>query len=552
MLRELYIKNLALIDELSLTLSAGLSVMTGETGAGKSIILQSLSLLAGGKGSANWVRTGSDKALIEARFELTGNQQQVIDTLTEMGFEVDDELIIKRIVAQTGRSRFYINGSLATAKTARSLAENLISMASQHDHQKLLNPRAHLDYIDIVGDLVSEREKFAAAYDHWNSLRAEVIKLQDQERDKEQRKDFLHFQLREINDLKIQEGEDDNLEQERNRLKSADDLFRLGKGIIRSLTDARDELTTSRKKMMEMAALDPTLSALADTIESLSYQLEDPPEELQGYLAEMPSDPHRLDAILSRLHLLQGLKRKYGPTLTDVIEHGKQIAEELGQLEDIDQRLTALAKEEADIGQQLTEKARKLSQNRQKTALDISQRINQELHSLGFEQGGFHVDFRNSQENKVTRTGYDQPEFVFSANPGEPAKPIAAIASGGELSRLLLALKCILARQDMVDTVIFDEVDAGISGKAAEAVARKIKELARHHQVICITHLPQIAACANDHYQVAKKTSNKRTVSSIRQLADDQKIEALARMLAGNSVTAKTVAYATELINRNQ
>jgi len=550
MLRELYIKNLALIDELTLTFSSGLSVMTGETGAGKSIILQSLSLLAGGKGSASWVRTGSDQALIEARFELTGDQQQIIETLTEMGFDIEDELIIKRIVAKTGRSRFYLNGSLATAKTARSMAEDLFSMASQHDHQKLLNPRSHLDYVDTVGNLLSSRDEFSTIHDHWAAMRTELANLQQLEIDKEQRKDFLKFQLQEITDAKIQEGEDDLLEQERNRLKSADDLFRLGKTIIKSLARARDELTASRKQMMEMAALDPSLSSLADNVETLSYQLEAPPEELQTYLTQMPSDPHRLDSILSRLHLLQGLKRKYGPTLPDVINHGQQIAAELSQFQEIDQKLNTLAQEEEKLLQQLTTKAGKLSQKRGKTAQDISKKINQELLSLSFDQAGFHIDFH--KEEKLTRTGYDRAEFVFSANPGEPAKPIASIASGGELSRLLLALKCILSRQDMVDTVIFDEVDAGISGKAAEAVARKIKELAHHHQVICITHLPQIASCANKHYQVAKEIYNDRTVSTINLLTGNQKIEALARMLDGNSVTAKTVAYATELINRNQ
>lgn len=554
MLCEVHITNLALIESLTLSFARGLSVLTGETGAGKSIILQAIHLLSGGKASPSWIRSGADSATIEALFEIDDHHADLSAILAESGFDTDTTLILKRIISAKGRSRYYVNNSLATAKLVGELAENLLSVASQHDHQQLLVSRNHLDFIDAVGDIWSRRQVFATLFDQWLESKSEYEELHRRERDKEQRKDFLGFQVREINEAAPVEEEDVKLNLDKERLKAADDLLRLGRKSYTLLYEAVDPLSQVRKNLEQIAELDRSASPLAEEIAGLSFQLEDRLAALRDYVEGVPDEPLELESIMARLDILQQLKRKYGPELADVIEHGKRAAKELAELESLDERLETLREELTRQEADLMEAAEDLSRLRRDTARILQETIARELGSLRLEQAAFEIHFADRERvaSSLSRTGLDRPAFMFSANPGEPVKPIAQIASGGELSRLMLALKCLLARKDQVETVIFDEVDAGISGKAAEAVARKIRELASHHQVICITHLPQIASYADDHYQVQKSVANNRTQSSIVQLDAENKIRELARMLDGDSVTPQTLAYARELIQRNQ
>ncbi|MEW6519664.1 MAG: DNA repair protein RecN [Thermodesulfobacteriota bacterium] len=554
MLCELHITNLALIEKLSLVFAGGLSVLTGETGAGKSIILQAIHLLSGGKGSAAWVRSGTDSTTIEALFEVGDDHSQVLEKLREQGFETDGAIVIKRVLSENGRSRFYINGSPATARITGELAENLFSVASQHDHQQLLAGRYHLDFIDAVGGLWQQRLDFSRQYDEWQQKKNEYEELHRREREKEQRKDFLSFQVREITDARIIPQEDDRLVMEKQRLKSADDLNRLGRKSYSLLYDAIDPLAQMRKNLAQMTELDPGVAALSEEVAGLTYQLEEKLTALRDYLDAITDNPQALETVMARLDVLQQLKRKYGPELADVISYGSNAARELEELEALDVRLEKLARERQIMEEALLKAAGQLSGARRKTALELEVTIRNELQSLCLDRALFTIQFAEGEPDLASlgRTGGDRPAFMFSANPGEPVKPIAQIASGGELSRLLLALKCLLARKDQVETVIFDEVDTGISGKAAESVARKIKELASHHQVICITHLAQIASCAHDHYRVSKHVSNERTHTAIVLLDEAQKVTELAGMLDGDSVTPQTLAYVTELINRNQ
>ncbi|MBI5558822.1 MAG: DNA repair protein RecN [Deltaproteobacteria bacterium] len=554
MLCELHISNLALIEKLSLSFANGLSVLTGETGAGKSIILQAIHLLSGGKGSSSWVRSGAESTTIEALFEISGDHGLVIDTMKEQGFDCDGTIVLKRVLSQSGRSRFYINGSPATAKIIEELTEDLFSVASQHDHQQLLSSRYHLDFIDAVGDLWQQRLDFSRQYETWQLKKNEYENLRHKETEKEQRKDFLSFQVREILDAHIIPDEDERLALEKQRLKSADDLTRLGRKSYTLLYDSTDPMAQARKNLRQMAELDATVSPLAEDIAGLTFQLEEKLLLLRDYADSITNDPHALDAVMARLDVLQQLKRKYGPGLSDVISHGSSASRELEELEELDVRLETLEKELGRSEKELLAAALSLSGARQKTAAMLAETIKNELHSLCLDRALFEIRFSEEEPSisSLGRTGADHPLFMFSANPGEPVKPIAQIASGGELSRLLLALKCLLARKDQVETVIFDEVDTGISGKAAESVARKIKELASHHQVICITHLAQIASCARDHYRVSKHVSDDRTHTSIVQLDKAEKVMELAGMLDGDSVTPQTLAYAAELINRNQ
>lgn len=554
MLCEVHITNLALIEKLSLSFGGGLSVLTGETGAGKSIILQAIHLLSGGKAAVSWIRSGADYAIIEALFEIGSDHPRVLEKLQEKGFETDGTIILKRILSNKGRSRFYINGSLATAKVTSDLAENLLSVASQHDHQQLLAPRYHLDFIDAVGGLWQQRSLFSSLYDGWFKKKSTYDTLLKKEMEKEQHKDFLSFQVQEISDAKIIAGEDEKLTIEKDRLKGSDQLIQLGRKSYSLLSQSTNSLPQVRKHMEQMAGVDPSLSALAEEIAEHSFQLEEKLFDLQSYLETIPSDPHELDAITARLDILQQLKRKYGPGLDDVIAFGDRASKELAELEALDEQLLAMSGELSTLEKEVLAAADTLSFSRQKTAGDLAQTITNELHTLCLDQAVFEIQFpeTGTDVSALTRTGKDKPSFFFSANPGEPVKPIAQIASGGELSRLLLALKCLLARQDQVETVIFDEVDSGISGKAAESVAQAIRKLAEHHQVLCITHLPQIASCADDHYRVSKAVTAERTQTSIIKLDHEKKVEELAGMLDGNSVTPQTLAYVKELISRNQ
>jgi len=555
MLRELKISNLALISELHIEFGSGLSVLTGETGAGKSIILQSINLLYGEQAARSWVRTGADSAVIEALCECQEGSP-VRSLLAEHDFGTDEIVILKRVVSAKGSSRYYINNSMATGRIVSEVAENLICVASQHDHQQLLAPAFQLDLVDAFGDLLGGRQELAATHDRWSACLNEFKELQTKENDKEQHRDFLAFQCREIEDAAIEIGEEDRLEQEKVLLRSGEELSRLGGSSYELLGGQVSEAVSEvRNNLDRMASLDNSLAGLAEDAASAGYLLEETLHQLRSYLDNIPSDPEQLDTVTARIDLLQKMKRKYGPSLEEVLAFADQAAQELKELADMDQRLGNLAAELANLEKDLIEKARNLSRARKEAAAKLGEAVQQELQMLCLENSRFAIDFGEDVElmlENMTRKGWDNPEFIFSANQGEELKPIAKVASGGELSRLMLALKCILARHDQVETVIFDEIDAGISGKTAEAVARKIRELSGHHQVVCITHLPQIAAAAGEHFTVAKKVADARTHTSISLLSDETRIDELARMLDGDSVTAKTRAYAGELIEKNR
>jgi DNA repair protein RecN (Recombination protein N) len=556
MILELKITNLAIIDTLQLTFTKGLNVLTGETGAGKSIILQAINLLFGGKASASAVRTGATETTIEALFEVPSTQTPVLKLLADRGFDTDAFLIIKRILTKQGRSRYYVNNSLATARQVAELSNYLITVAGQRDHQQLLDPTLHLDFIDAINNLWPQRLKFTDLFNQWSELQKKLNNLRQKEQEKEQRRDFLTFQCREIQEAGLQLGEDEILAAEKKLLKSADALARLCSESLNLLNEAVvDGLAQARKNLEQAASLDESLGTLANDVADNYYQLADHADRLQEYYQAIPNDCSRLEEIDARLDLLQRLKRKYADqemSLAEVLAHAGKCAQELQQLDDLEQELQLLQQQIAAIEQILPAKAAELSRQRRESASRFTRRMQKQLLSLSFDQAEFEVTFKACEENlqSLDATGWDRAEFMFSANPGVPLKPLAHIISGGELSRLMLAFKCVMAQKDMVETVLFDEVDAGIGGQAAEAVAGKIKELANHHQVLCITHLPQIATYAYSHYLVTKKVTDKSTRLSITLLSKEQRTRELARMLAGKSITAKTLSFAEELAGR--
>lgn len=559
MLQELRVQNLALIDSLHLDLShraTGLIVLTGETGAGKSIILQAINLLTGSRGASTWVRSDCEQAAIEAVFAVRPDHAEVNDLLAEHSLKDGNACIVRRILARDGRSRVFVNDQSVTARLSGELTGGLINIASQHDHQQLLNSRTHLDFLDAFGELRGLRSQFTRLFQRWQQVSSELRQLQEREQDKGERRQQLNFQLAEIRAVAPEPGEDAELGREREKLKCADALLRLVEGACRMVSEALSgDLIEARKSLEQAAALDGSLEPLRERLGSAGFELEDLAAALTRYRDEIPLEQTRLEAISERLAALKQLQRKYGPTLEEVLEAAACAESELGRLESLDEEI---ARAELRLEETSTEaliKAAELSQARREAARRLEAGMRGELASLSFPRAVFEVAIAYPEGlgmEGVHSTGRDTVEFLFSANPGEPAKPLARIVSGGELSRLMLAMKCLLARRDQVDTVIFDEVDAGIGGQAAEAVATKISELAGHHQVLCITHLPQIAACADLHFRVEKQVTDGRTRTLIKQLDRREQIAELARMLGGERPTAQTLAYAEELIARRR
>lgn len=546
MLRELHIENLAIIKELTLEFNQGFTVLTGETGAGKSIILQAIDLLSGGKASAKLVRSGTSKAVVEALFDIRPDSP-LVGIIEEQGIDCEDTLILKRVLANNGRSKFYVNGSMSTAKVLASLCEYLLSVASQHDHQQLLKNQSHLDFIDAAGNLFGQRRQVAALYEGWSAAHRKLHDLQQNEQDKELRKDFLQYQINEIEEAAPIEGEDQGLEDEKNRLRSSTELRKLAADSFDRLYPITDSLAVVRRNLEHMAAMDPMAATLSETLAEQSYLLEEQRTEIRSYMDTISHDPARLDQVTERLDTLAHLKRKYGSTLTDILHFLTEAKAELASLESLDQEIAATETLLQESRQALEEAGTRLSKARRQAAKELAGLISDELHSLCLENSCFEISITPQEP---TRTGMDHVAFLFSANIGETVKPLSQVASGGELSRLLLGLKCVLAKNDQVETVIFDEVDSGISGKAAESVGAKIRELAGHHQVLCITHLAQIAALADDHFRVSKAIQGERTITSISALEGPAIHDALAAMLDGTSVTDNTLAYVQQLLER--
>jgi len=559
MLCELKVENLALIESLHLSFErcpdGALVVMTGETGAGKSIMMRAIGLLTGARASSDWIRNGADSCTVEALFEIGERHQFIRDLLDSSGFGDDSQIIIKRVISRKGRSQIYVNGSMATARTVSEICFHLLSIASQHDHQQLLQPGLHLDILDTLGDHWPGRAQFRQKYDEWRDSRAHLEELLGQDREREQRLDFLLFQVKEIKDGAPLPGEDEQLAGERKRLKNAEALISLSRECYDVLaTTVTEKLALVRKNSEQLRALDPTIEKLAEELSNYSFLAEDYSSRLREYCEQVQNEPLQLEAVNERLDQLQSLKRKYGETLEDVLAYLQESENELEMIENLDRQIEAQRARTEKLEKEVLAAALKLSDSRRKTARTMEKAMEVELSSLAFKRSGIEVRFfeNDSEVRDLNATGFDRVEFFFAPNPGEPSRPLAKVASGGELSRLMLAMKCLLARKDMVETVIFDEVDAGVGGEAAEAVARKIRELAGHHQVFCITHLPQIAARGTEHLSVVKEVAQGRTVTSVVVLAEADRVEELARMLAGDSPTEKTQAWAEALLEKGR
>ncbi|MFC4769167.1 DNA repair protein RecN [Effusibacillus consociatus] len=566
MLQELYIRNFALVDEVRLTLGPGLNVLTGETGAGKSILIDALGLVLGGRSSSEMVRQGCEKAIIEALF--AGKRcDRLADLLQEQGVEwEDDTLVIVREVSVSGKTVCRVNGRIVTVQTLRQIGAFLVDLAGQHEHQSLLRTEEHLAMLDLFGGAELQRLKQSVTdtYDQYRKARRALEQAAMGEQERVQRMDMLRFQLEEIQTLGLKPGEEEVLEEERRKLAHAEKLSVTASNVYDSLyqggvkqasiVEVLHKLGTELEGVLRY---DSSLETVLELIKSSAYQLEEAAHEIRSYRDSIESNPDKLGTMEERIAVLNRLRRKYGESVAEILSYGEKIAQELHDLENHEQNLARLQNEVDKLEQTLAKQSVQLSGKRKVFAGKLAKRIMEELSSLMMPRTQFEISFQyppdekgilvNDQRVHVTQQGIDRIEFLFSPNTGEPLRPLAKIASGGELSRTLLALKTILSG-DGLETLVFDEVDTGISGRAAQAVAEKMSALALSNQVICVTHLPQVACMADKHFMILKKQETGRSQTVVNELNEKERVEELARMLSGAELTDTTRKHAEEML----
>jgi DNA repair protein RecN (Recombination protein N) len=553
MLLELRIKNFAIIDELNLSFSKGFNILTGETGAGKSIILNAVHLLLGDKASEEWIRSSEEEASVEALFDISGNPE-VKDRIKEKaphleGLGEEDSVIIRRVISRSGRGKVFINGNLATLGMLSDFGEGLLSIYGQHEHQSLQRVETHLDFLDEFGGLLGIREKFQKQYQDFVSLSEEVEKIRNEKERRAKERELMAFQSKEIEASRIQIGEEESLKEDRTILTHAKKLMDFAHASEETLYSEEGSTIEKIQKILnqgrEMAAIDPTLDQPLKALESTLIQLEEIALALRDYSRRVEINPTRLDEIESRLEEIDRLKRKYGSTIKEVLSFKHKIDEALKSFTSDEERLSQLEGRLEPLQQTMTRLGKKLSEKRKKVALELKTSVERELNSLGMKKTIFEI---HMDPSPLSLKGADRVEFLISPNVGEEVKPLAKIASGGELSRIMLAMKRILAKIGGRQVLIFDEIDSGIGGAMAEVVGKKLRELSRHHQVICVTHLPQIACFADQHHSVRKEVKSGRTITQVDRLDQESIVEEIARMLGGVKVTEKTRAHAKEMI----
>jgi len=553
MLQELRIKNFAIIDELNLSFSKGLNVLTGETGAGKSIILNAVHLLLGDKATEEWIRSSEEEASAEALFDISGNmgvKGRIKEKASYLqGAGEEDSLIIRRVISRSGRGKVFLNGNLATLGSLSEVGEGLLSIYGQHEHQSLQRVETHIDILDEFGGLLGLREEFQKRYQEFISLSEEVEKIRVEREKRAKERELMAFQSKEIEASGIQIGEEESLKEERTILTHAKKLMDFARASEDTLYSEEGSTIEKIQRILnqgrEMAAIDPSLSQPLKALESTLIQLEEIALALRDYSRRVEINPMRLEEIENRLEEIDRLKRKYGSTVEEVLSFKHKIDEALKSFTSGEERLSQLEGRLEPLRQTVIRLGEKLSGERKKVALELKKSVERELNSLGMKKTIFeiHID-----PLPLSLKGVDRVEFLISPNVGEEVKPLAKIASGGELSRIMLAMKRILAKVGGRQVLIFDEVDSGIGGAMAEVVGKKLRELSRHHQVICVTHLPQIACFADQHHSVRKEVKSGRTITLVDRLDKEAIVDEIARMLGGVKVTEKTKAHAREMI----
>ena len=560
MLTCLRVRSFAIIEALEVELDAGLNIVTGETGAGKSILVDALQLVLGARGRPEVVRTDAEAAEVEALFDLS-RDTETLAALRDQGIETEGELLVRRVVSATGRTRAYINGRLATLAQLREVTKGLADISSQHEYHSLADARHHLTYLDAFaehGSLLAEAEK---AYEMLVDKAARLEEVVTEERGRVDREDLLRYQVNEIDSLREALEDEDALLLERERLRHAEKLGTAAGEAEAQLYADDDSICGALSRIAvsveDASELDRSLEPTATQVREALIQLEDAASELGRYARDLSYDPARLSVLEDQLDRLVRIKKKYGDTSREVLAHRDQASAELESLERYEERLDRCQREYDDALEYAAAIAEGLREKRQSAAVELSRAISTELSSLGMGEAKVTVELASLEGGprelqvagaRLSATGIDRAELLIAPNRGEEAKPLRKIASGGELSRAMLAIKRVLAGLGPASLYVFDEVDAGVGGAVAEVIGRKIHEVAKHSQVLCITHLPQISAYADAHYRVHKEVVGERTKSDIRLLSDKERLEEIARMLGGVTVTAQARAAAKALI----
>jgi DNA repair protein RecN (Recombination protein N) len=553
MLIELRIKNFAIIDELNLSFSKGFNILTGETGAGKSIILNAVQLLLGDKAIEELIRSSEEEASVEALFDISENRG-VKEKIKEKGQRLhgmgeEDSLLVRRVISRTGRGKAFINGSLATLGMLSEVGEELLSIYGQHEHQSLQRVETHVDILDEFGGLLNLRKEFQELFQKFATLSEEVKRIREEKEKRARERELMAFQSREIEGAGVRIGEEEALKDERRVLAHAKKLTDFANASEEMLYSnegsAIERIQSILTQGRDVVAIDPSLSQPLKSLEGALIQLEEVAIALRDYSKRIEVNPMRIEEIEGRLEEIDRLKRKYGATEEEILRFKERVDEALKSFTSDEERLSQLESGLGPLREEMTTLAKRLSKERKRVASELKRSVEKELASLGMKKTTFEVRI---EDMSLSPKGTDRVEFLISPNVGEEVKPLAKIASGGELSRIMLAIKRILAKVGGTQVLVFDEVDAGIGGAIAEVVGRKLRELSRHHQVICVTHLPQIACFADKHHSVKKEVRAGRTVTVVDPLEKEAIVDEVARMLGGVKVTEKTRAHAKEMI----
>jgi len=568
MLTKLTVKDYALIESLEVDFTPGLNILTGETGAGKSILIGALGLALGERADLDSVRTGAKAAVVEAEFQVKA-YRPAAELLKELESETGaDPLILRREVNAAGKSRAFVNDSPVNLAGLKRLGDVLLDMHGQHQHQSLLYEERHLDYLDAFGHLEPLRGQVSQLFSDYHKTKKQLDDLVHKEQLTREKIDLYQFQLKEITDAGLQAGQEEDLEKEKFILENTEKLFASASQAYELLYDGEgsiiERLGTLENLYTDLSSIDERQNEGRDAVQSSLAQLEETARSLRQYRDKLQFDPERLEVIRDRLDLIKTLKKKYGQkagTLEAVLEHAQRVKLELDSVEHGEEIIAKLRAEMENERQELEKQALSLSSKRTEAAKKLSKEVIGQLKDLGMEKAVFKTEVAQTpdtdglvevkkQRQKTESWGIDQVRFLISPNPGEDPKPLAKIASGGEISRVMLAIKTILAEADAVPVLVFDEIDAGIGGRVAEAVGHKLKEIGKKRQVLCITHLPQIAALGDSHYVVSKQENKGRTITNVQQLDQKQRVDELARMLGGSKITETTMDHAREMLGK--
>lgn len=552
MLQELSVKNFAIISSLQLEFQMGMTVLMGETGAGKSIIIDAMGLLTGGRGSSDYIRQGANKCTLEGLFSMP-KSQELKQLLEELGIETEeDSLVIQRDISASGKNVCRVNGRIVNITNLKRIGEYLVDIHGQNEHQELMQSERHIDMLDEFGGkkLLAVKEKYTRAYQEYRALEAKVRKRQKNEKEFAQRMDMLHFQSDEIASAQLVAGEEEQLLEERNKLNNFQkiaDALTISYAALNGEDDSSlDKIGTSMNELASIESLDSEYKTLSDTVQNAYYLLQEASGDLSRLIDGLELDEGRLNEVENRLELIRQMKRKYGDSIETILSYYEEITKELAEADFLEGGTGDLEALLAEKQQAAHQQALTLRKERKRLAKELEQQILTELKELYLERTEFEVRFTELEH--LQENGLDGVEFYITTNPGEPLKPLVRVASGGELSRVMLAMKTIFSQTQGITSIVFDEVDTGVSGRVAQAIADKIYQISENSQVLCITHLPQVAAVADEHYFIEKEIVAGRTETSVRILSEKERVNEIARMLAGSEITKLTIEHAQELL----